>query len=137
VTGQALVRGGGRELEEKIGSLAGWPASLTSLGWVNREGLVLFLNLLGGLLALPVMPQLLALQTVVNLAVGARGTATCLGLWGRGALGLCAEQALVPPESGDGDLWRWLHFYRFPTRHVNHMPALAQDLVPRRLEFLK
>jgi len=98
VTGQALVRGGGRELEEKIGSLAGWPASLTSLGWVNREGLVLFLNLLGGLLALPVMPQLLALQTVVHLAVGARGTATCLGLWGRGALGLCAEQALVPPR---------------------------------------
>jgi len=39
VTGQALVRGGGRELEEKIGLLAGWPASLMGLGWVNREGL--------------------------------------------------------------------------------------------------
>jgi len=33
------VRGGGRQFEEKIGSLARWPASLTSLGWVNREGL--------------------------------------------------------------------------------------------------
>jgi len=33
------VRGGGRELGEKIGSLTGWPASLTGLGWVNREGL--------------------------------------------------------------------------------------------------
>jgi len=64
-----LVRGGRRVLP-------GEPASLMGLGWVNREGLKEYvLKLFGGLLALPVVPQLLALcELFIKDSISIRNT---------------------------------------------------------------